>query len=413
MLLRRSLMAGAIAVIASCATPAGEIAQAPATSTSPRVFTLAVLPDTQNYLDHTHQKEAGFPFNARELLFEQMRFVESRLVANGGDIAFVTSVGDVWQNSSEGFDEGHARYGVRPVAGGRAPTPQTRAVEMAGARQAFQIIAGKTPFSVVPGNHDYTAAWRISDKLSHVGGYSNFIEIFGADSPFFKGRPWYVSSFNGGANSAQIFEGGGYKFLHIGFEMSPADDVLAWASGVIAAHPGLPTIVSTHDFLNTEGDRKPSPGGDLSLGHPEHNNAEAQWTKFLSRHDQILLVLCGHQHGQSYRVDKNTAGHDVHQILADYQDRNRTSINAGDAAANAIGDGWLRLMTFDFSGATPVIRVRTYSSHFKAFASDIPQYAEWYRPIEQPEMSDKDFLAADTFDIQLTDFVARFGAGKR
>src|SRR3546814_10878078 len=78
------------------------------------------------------------------------------------------------------------------------------------------------------------------------GGLKNWNSVFGADTPFFKKKPWYVDSFNGGANSAQVFEAGGFRFLHIGFEMAPSDEVLKWAEGVIKRYPGVPTIVSTH-----------------------------------------------------------------------------------------------------------------------------------------------------------------------
>src|SRR3546814_9445187 len=64
------------------------------------------------------------------------------------------------------------------------------------------------------------------------GGLKNWNSVFGADTPFFKKKPWYVDSFNGGANSAQVFEAGGFRFLHIGFEMAPSDEVLKWAEGV-------------------------------------------------------------------------------------------------------------------------------------------------------------------------------------
>jgi hypothetical protein len=248
----------------------------------------------------------------------------------------------------------------------------------------------------------------VREGLGHVGGLANFVDVFGAETPFFRGQDWYVSSYHGGADSAQVFTAGGYRFLHIALEMSPEDDVLAWASGVIAAHPGLPTIISTHDFLNGAGERKANPRIDLALGHPEHNNAEALWTKFIARNDQIFLVLCGHQHGESYRVDKNAAGHDVHQLLADYQDRNQTSVAAGATAA--MGDGWLRLMTFDLAGGAPTIRVRTYSTRYNTFSSDLPDYAAWYRPHEQPDMTDAEFLAHEAFDIPLSDFAARYAA---
>src|SRR3546814_12637309 len=80
------------------------------------------------------------------------------------------------------------------------------------------------------------------------GGLKNWNSVFGADTLFFKKKPWYVDSFNGGANSAQVFEAGGFRFLHIGFEMAPAGEVLQWAEGVITRYPGVTMSVFTHSY---------------------------------------------------------------------------------------------------------------------------------------------------------------------
>src|SRR3546814_20480550 len=73
------------------------------------------------------------------------------------------------------------------------------------------------------------AASPLRYGMLHYGGLDNFRSVFGSDSDFFKGKPWYVGAFNGGADSAQIFEAGGYSFPHIGLEMEPEDDVIARA----------------------------------------------------------------------------------------------------------------------------------------------------------------------------------------
>lgn len=59
-------------------------------------------------------------------------------------------------------------------------------------------------------------------------------------------------------------------------------------------------------------------------------------------------------------------------------------------------------------GATPSIRVRTYSTLYKSFSTDTPQYIAWYKEQEKPQLSDAEYLAADDFTIELTDFVERF-----
>lgn len=396
-------------------------------------FTIAVIPDTQNYADYTHQTEAGFPFDAREMLFAQMRYIAGRAVSRGGDVVFATAVGDVWQHPSLAFDLGHARYGLSAVRNPLleshlAPAEETRTVETPIGRRAYEILDGVLPFSVVPGNHDYDAQWTdsryppVADLstagdhplpygLLHPGGLNNWLSVFAQDGPFFRDRPWYVGAYNGGADSAQVFLAGGYRFLHIGLEMAPSDDVLAWASEMIARHPGLPTIVTTHDHLNVRAEQAPNPTVDLALAHPEHNNPDQVWKKFLSRHDQILMVLSGHQHGQAYRVDETAGGFKVHQLLSDFQDRNQAAITAGWPSSwppTGVGDGWMRLMTFDLDAEIPTVRIRTYSTHYEAYSTELPTYAEWYKPREQPTLTDAEFLARDDFTIPLDDFHARF-----
>lgn len=394
-------------------------------------FTIAVLPDTQNYLDYTHQKAEGFPFDAAEMFMQQIRYVAANVESEGGDIAFVTSLGDIWQHQTVRMDEGHRRRGFKsvpnPLADAHfAPTPNVYAVEIPAARRGFELLRDKVPMSVVPGNHDYDAMWtdaRFPPRLSgdpkdlsrygmfHAGGLDNFRSVFGSDTPFFKDQPWYVASHDGGADNAQIFKAGGYRFLHIGLQFDAPNASLAWAASVIARYPGLPTIVTTHDYLNTEGERVANPMVDQHAADPIDNNPEMIWQKFISQHDQIFMVLCGHQHGAAMRVDTNRAGHKVYQLLSDYQGRAQTAIDAGLRPdwSETVGDGWLRLMTFNLSSAVPSVRVRTYSSHYGKFSSDTPGYAEWYKAQEHPQMTDEQFRAADDFQIDLTDFRARFG----
>jgi hypothetical protein len=249
--------------------------------------------------------------------------------------------------------------------------------------------------------------------LLHIGGLDNFRSVFGAKSSLFRERPWYVAHFRGGADSAQTFTAGGYTFLHLALEMSPDDEVLAWAAAVLAAHPGLPTIVTTHDYLSPAGERKPNPIIDLALADPEHNAAEALWQELIRPHAQIFLVLCGHQHGQALRVDPNAEGGLVIQMLADYQDRGQSAVDAGvpfvRGAPVPIGDGWLRLLRFDTARETPTLEVRTYSTHYGADSDHVAGYAAWYKAHEAPKLSDAEFLARDSFALELRDFRVRFG----
>ncbi len=57
------------------------------------------------------------------------------------------------------------------------------------------------------------------------------------------------------------------------------------------------------------------------------------------------MVLSGHHHGKARRIDNHQNGNKVYQILADYQDRGQSYIDAAEAQylnydeGVGIGDG--------------------------------------------------------------------------
>ena len=84
--------------------------------------------------------------------------------------------------------------------------------------------------------------------------------------------------------------------------------MIAWATSVIEAYPGLPTIISTHDYLSPTAERLSGGFLDFTLVDPEnHNTPEQLFQKLIVPNDQIFLVLCGHYHGQAFRIDENAA----------------------------------------------------------------------------------------------------------
>lgn len=398
-------------------------------------FTIAMIPDTQQYVDYTLQTAAGFAIDSADLFIAQMQYIAGKSRRNGGDIDFVTSVGDVWQHFIRDNDPEHSARGLVPNPEG--PTPNrsvnpemTEGFEIPKAIDGYKIIdqAG-IPFGVAPGNHDYDAIWAVPNPapdvngmppvLTHVGGLTNFQRAFGSESEFYKDKSWYISSFNGGTSSAQLFSAGGYQFLNLAFEMQAGDAVLEWAQSVLDANPGIPAIITTHDYLSPRGERKPQGNVDLALADPGFNNsAEVIWEKFISKNDQILLVLCGHQPGQALRIDQNDGGNDVIQMLADYQIRGQAALDAGQPRSSSgfvpgVGDGWYRELTFHLGGDNPRIEVRTYSTHYNTYSSDLATYPAWYRDREQPGMSDEAFYQSDEFTITLKDFYQRFGMPTR
>lgn len=386
-------------------------------------FTVAMIPDTQNYVDYRHQKWSGFPFDATEQFYEQMQWVAENAQSSGGEIAFATHVGDIWQHYSAWVDPAHAAsdFPWMPNGGSevaRSPKVHTKSYEIPVSIQAFQLIAGKLPFSVVPGNHDFDALWtdpahppqpeKGKAGARYVGGLTGFSSAFSAESQFFSGQAWYVDSHDGGGDSAQVFAVGQCRFLHIGLQYYAPDASLAWATEVIRRYPGLPTIVSTHAYLDRDGTRIAKSSTVNSAPDSSANSPQMIWDEFISQHDQIFLVLSGHVSGQGFSVDTNHFGNDVYQILADYQGRAQTAKDAGEGNI-PIGDGWLRLLKFRLDADMPIMEVRTYSPHYGKFASEIPEYAARYKASDgQAHLSDQNYLERDTFTVELDDFHRRF-----
>jgi hypothetical protein len=388
-----------------------------------QTFTIAVIPDTQNYVDFNNQTGQGFPFDARDQFFGQMAFLAARAKSAGGDIVFVTAVGDLWQHQSLPIDPVAEAKGLRraenafwaPLLG---PRRETLTVEIPAVVKGYRLIADKIPFSVVPGNHDFDAVWTdraLADARGatyanagtlHSGGLSNFISAFSEESVFFKEKAWYVASHDHGADSAQVFAAGGYRVLHIGLQFDPPSASLDWAAQVMARYPGLPTIITTHDFLDARGGRTTDTIADNHAADPDAHTPEMLWDALISRHDQIFMVLSGHR-SNAHRSDLNRFGHRVYQLASDYQGRGQSAAEAGRPGVQT-GDGWLRLMQFDMS-ATPRLHVRTYSPHYGKFSTDLPQYADWYRAEIRPGDLDAQFLAESDFVIDMVDFRERFG----
>lgn len=200
-------------------------------------FTIAVIPDTQNYMDYTHQKAEGFPFNANEQFFAQMAYIAANVESAGGDIAFVTSLGDVWQHQSLLIDPAHEKRGFKrapnPVMDSHfAPTEKTRTIEMPAARKGFAMIAGKVPFSVVPGNHDYDAMWTDSNHppKKEIKGTACFTRAGSAISNRCFPTPPISSRARAGTSTAMMMAPTARR-------SSPQADTASSTSGCSSMHP--------------------------------------------------------------------------------------------------------------------------------------------------------------------------------
>jgi len=281
-------------------------------------FTFAVLPDTQHYSE-------TFP----DTYLEQTRWVvvqkERRRIAG------VFHLGDITNRS-------------------------TRA-EWENARRAMQVLedAGM-PYCVIPGNHDYSLKGECRDRTTLLNDYFRVADL--QKLPHWGGN--YDKEPERLENNFQLLEAAGRKFLILGLEFGPREDVVRWANEVAAAHRDREIILLTHALIYFDDTRydwkklgrkqtwNPHSYELAKSTQDDVNDGEELWQKLIAKHENFILTLNGHvlRDGLGRVVTNTPGGRAVSQVLVNFQMRPKG------------GDGWLRLIemrpdgsaqTYDYS----------------------------------------------------------------
>jgi 3',5'-cyclic AMP phosphodiesterase CpdA len=307
-------------------------------------FTLAVIPDTQFYSRYSaDQFVPRYGKNPFEVQTEWL--AQNREALN---IPFATHLGDVVDQV------GQAR-------------------EWEAADAAIQNLDDAAlPYSILPGNHDVRDSNDNLDDTGYDLANEPFLDWFGPDRA--AGVSTYEGSDPTGLSQYHVFEAEGQEYLVLALTWRASDATLAWADGVIDAHPTLPVILTTHQIIDIEADGVTPKETDYGL---------ELWDKLIRSNDQIFLTLNGHFHGQSLLTKTNDFGNPVTEIVIDLQ------------MAYEGGNGYLGLFEFDLSNGG--IAVQTASP-----------WVAW-KPQETLTSYDQAFLEAPnqqyTIDI---DFAERF-----
>jgi hypothetical protein len=102
------------------------------------------------------------------------------------------------------------------------------------------------------------------------------------------------------------------------------NDVLDWANEVVAAHPDHRVIVSTHGYLEPDGttlDHGEEYAPSASYYDPASNDGNAIWKRFVSKHENIFLVLSGHMSSNTvvFNQREGENGNTVTEMLVNPQ----------------------------------------------------------------------------------------------
>ena len=153
-------------------------------------------------------------------------------------------------------------------------------------------LDGSIPYSVVRGNHDNEAYF---EQYFNNDSYKSQLSGFYSDSSVL--------------NAYSKFEVGSEKYLLLLLDDNPTNSVIEWASDVISANSDYRVIINTHTYISYKGElidhnipEMAYAVGELNKGKDGisetddeyENDGKELWDKLVSKHENIVLVLCGH-----------------------------------------------------------------------------------------------------------------------
>ena len=257
-------------------------------------------------------------------------------------------------------------------------------------------IDGKLPYILTRGNHD---KYDIKEEVDFGGILDGFFGgIFGGGSnsnsdpnskevgfetaladSFYDGMIPDSQRLNGELrNSYTTANINGTHFLFLTLDFGADDSTLAWADTVINSYPNHNVIVTTHSYLNYDGDYITgevftSPDYNAIDTDDANNTGAEMWEKFVSKHENICMVLSGHV-GTDHvmvtpRIGEN--GNKVVEVLTDHQDVDTKSISE-----NGYPLGIVTMLYFMGDGKT--VNVETISTARATSANESMKKTPYY-----------------------------------
>ncbi len=284
-----------MAVFAGKSAIAGELPPAPE-----GCFSLVVIPDTQHYRGRGTKRGGEDAEPLSNKVFDGWTdWIAANL--DRQRIVFVSHVGDIVDiNNRE---------------------------QWALARRCMDKLHGRVPYGISVGNHDMTG-----------GGDSSLFQEFFPKSRFTR-FGWYGGCFEkpadkvaisgNNANSFQLFEAGGMRFIALHLECNAPDDVLQWTDSVLRRYADRRALITTHmglgprDKPKTSRDYFDAPKGRMTWTkrHGKRGNSPQQmWDKCFQKHANLFLICSGDQSRTQAMRLKSTGrrGNSVHELLSDY-----------------------------------------------------------------------------------------------
>jgi len=238
---------------------------------------------------------------------------------------FTQSQGDTGLNSiSNWVLNNKEKENIVGVIGLGDITNKNTVEQWADAKTSFDKLKGEVPYMFVQGNHDIGSATTDAEGNTVYRNTTNLNTYFPLDD----WKPYLTGYYEEGKidNIYTLTEDNkGIKYMLLGLEFQPRDEVLAWANEVVAAHPDYNVIVSTHGYQSYDYYTKEqyyiSSNSYTSILGSNANTGDDIWEKFVSKHANITTVVCGHVYHEDIHVTTKTGvnGNTVTEIIANAQ----------------------------------------------------------------------------------------------
>ena len=230
-------------------------------------YSFAIVGDTQYMTRWDVAKVNGEVSTSEHLKTVYDWILENK---NKKNIRYVMGLGDI----TDSYNKSYATHNSDTAA------------EWAWAYSQISRLGGQIPYSVVRGNHDneeYFDRYFVNDaymnQFKDTDGYGCFYDEGSARNAYTK------------------FEVGTEKYLLLLLDDNPTDPVLEWANEVVRRNPDYRVIINTHTYLAFTGDLVDDSAtysyATKNLYEGENNGVQ-MWEKLVSKHENIFLVLCGH-----------------------------------------------------------------------------------------------------------------------
>lgn len=285
--------------------PTAEVDQHLATQGTANDFTIAVLPDTQNYM-------SGYFGGTESMFTAQINWIKNNAVSQ--KIAYVVGLGDITEHGDD------------------APAEWTKAKN-----GYYALETSNIPYGLAVGNHDQTP----------LGGHiltattNQYNTYFGVSH--FTGKSYYGGHYGSKNNSHyDLFTAGGKDFIAVYLEYDgykeDTTNMNTWAYNLLGTYASRKAIVVTH-YMAT--DSTTSVFG--AQGYDIYNRLKTRPNLFMFLGGHVFE---GNLNGEGFK-ENQYGTHTMRTYISDYQ---------GRASG---GNGLMRLMKFSIDNDD--VTVKTYS----------------------------------------------------